>query len=199
MNPQQIASPHVWTTAPASPDSPIASDSRDGVPAEPPLVAINPTPGFVRVANDFLDEKIEQNTPEALLLRVAERRSTVDDIRVMSEAARKCILSGLSLNFAWLLGIPQTLEKRRTAPRDLWLYRAAMHLVCDDGADRARVLEGKWLRFIAHGHYGRWKENGVAPADANALEIALFAATRHNLGKALSARHIRSVLEKFGE
>jgi len=126
----------------------------------------------------------------ARAIAIIEGVPDVDDMGWLRRGFALAFRDGVGLEVA--LGLPSTAARRRTALRDFWLEQAAAR--CNETLPWRRACElARVGRVFASQTWPRWRRREAPPAEASALEQALFYLHRHD-GRVPSARRLHDLL-----
>ena len=133
-----------------------------------------------------------------LLHRTAEGRFDAMVFEWFRDGARLYLSADGALDFGACVGLPSTPSKLRNAYRDLRLREAAT-IICKESpsAKRSAISDevaAQMKQFVERGPWSQWCARPCPPVWARPLQEAFFFAVRFNGGKALSGRHVHTIL-----
>lgn len=136
---------------------------------------------------------LDEHDAHGWIARVAERRATAADLRLLAAGFER-FLSGEVSDLDAALGMPGPSEIRR-ARRDAVLLRLARGIAAPSCWQISVRLADEWSAFIARGPWARLQPAATLPDWIATRDRMFFEATRLNDGQALSAKHVCRLLE----
>jgi hypothetical protein len=125
---------------------------------------------------------------------MASGRPTDADIKLWSKAARTWIDNRGEIPLERCMHLATTTTAFQMMQRGQWICEAAKQIPQTSAWTVSDRLAAEWQEFITRGPWRLWRDDSDPPADASPLSRCLFYASRHNRGKALSAKQIGRIV-----